>query len=311
MTLSADNLLYLSRCAITAARQAGELISGYVDRDVDVQVKEGGGDNLASQVVTEVDLRSEAVIVEALQPTCEEYDLGLLTEERGDDGSRLQKNYFWCVDPIDGTLPFIEGVPGYAVSIGLVSQAGEALIGVVYDPLSKTLYSAIKGQGALRNGEAWALPSNTSLTGKPLTLVCDRSLQELPVYPRLLEQFETIAKRMGAAGLRRLHKGGAVMNGCWVLENPPACYYKIPKPQQGGGSLWDFAAIACLFHEMGAMATDFHGQPLDLNRADSTFMNHRGVIFTTDQALLSEIIKGIGPDKLLLDSGQGHAGMTA
>jgi fructose-1,6-bisphosphatase/inositol monophosphatase family enzyme len=165
---------------------------------------------------------------------------------------------------------------------------------VVYDPLSKVLYSAIKGQGALRNGEAWALPSNASLTGKPLTLVCDRGLQELPVYPRLLEQFETIAKRMGAVGLRRLHKGGAVMNGCWVLENPPACYFKFPKPQKGGGSLWDFAAIACLFHEMGAMATDFHGQPLDLNRADSTFMNHRGVIFTTDQALLSEIIKGIG-----------------
>lgn len=293
MPLTSVNLVYLSRCAISAATKAGELITGYADRNVDIQVKEAG-DNLASQVVTEVDLRSEAIIVEALQPACEQFDLGLLTEERGDDGSRLQKDYFWCVDPIDGTLPFIEGVPGYAVSIGLVSQAGEPLIGVVYDPLLKTLYSAIKRQGALRNGEAWALPSSSSLTRKPLTLVCDRSLEELPTYPRLLEQFETIATRMGASGLRTLHKGGAVMNACWVLENPPACYFKFPKPQKGGGSLWDFAAIACLFHEMGAVATDFHGQPLDLNRADSTFMNHRGVIFTTDQVLFSEMTKGGG-----------------
>ena len=160
---------------------------------------------------------------------------------------------------------------------------------MIYDPLSKTLYSAIKGQGAWRNGETWTLPSASSLSGKTLTLVCDRSQEEQPTYPSLLEQFETIAKRIGAAGLRTLHKGGAVMSGCWVLENRPACYFKAPKPQEGGGCLWDFAAIACLFHELGAVATDFHGQPLDLNRADSTFMNHRGVIFATDEALLAEI----------------------
>ena len=180
-----------------------------------------------------MDLRSEAVIVEALQPTCEQFDLGLLTEERGDDGSRLQKDYFWCIDPIDGTLPFIEGVPGYAVSIGLVSQAGEALIGVVYDPLSKILYSAINGQGALRNGEAWALPSNASLTGKPLTLVCDRGLQELPVYPRLLEQFETIAKRMGAAGLAQAAQGGC--GDEWLLGagESTGLLFQVPQATEG------------------------------------------------------------------------------
>ena len=62
-----------------------------------------------------------------------------------------------------------------------------------------------------------------------------------------------------------------------VLENLPACYYKYPKLEEGGGSLWDFAA------------RDFYGKPLDLNCADSTFMNHRGVIFALDQSLATEI----------------------
>ena len=79
------------------------------------------------------------------------------------------------------------------------------------------------------------------------------------------------------------------MNACWVLENQPACYFKFPKSQEGGGSLWDFAATACLFHELDAIATDFYGQLLDLNRVESTFMNHRGVLFTTEQVLVEEI----------------------
>ena len=78
------------------------------------------------------------------------------------------------------------------------------------------------------------------------------------------------------------------MNACGVLTTPPACYFKQPKPS-GGGSLWDFAATACLFAEAGAIATDVHGGPLDLNRADSTFLNHRGVLFATDETLAHQL----------------------
>ena len=54
----------------------------------------------------------------------QKYDFGILTEETPDNGSRLVKDYFWCVDPLDGTLPFTEGTPGYSVSIALVSKSG-------------------------------------------------------------------------------------------------------------------------------------------------------------------------------------------
>jgi len=288
MKLTSENIDYLSHCAITAAELAGEMIAGYADKDFEVLTKEGG-DSPASQVVTEVDLRSEKIIAKVLQPTLEEFELGLLTEESIDNRGRLIKDYFWCIDPIDGTLSFIEGVPGYAVSIALVSKSGEPLIGVVYDPLHKILYSAVKEQGALRNGQPWTLDPAISICGNPLTLAIDRSMESQSNYSNLLQQFELIARKNGANGLNFLRKGGAVMNGCWVLENPPGCYIKFPKHKDGGGSLWDFAAITCLFHELGAIATDFHGQALELNRAESTFMNHRGVLFITNQSFVADI----------------------
>ena len=288
MQLTTENLVYLKDCAVKAALQAGEIINAFKAQTIDVQTKPGG-DTLASQVVTQVDLQSEKLIVAALQASCEQFDLGLLTEERGDDGSRLVKDNFWCVDPIDGTLSFIEDLPGYAVSIGLVSKAGEALVGVVYDPVSNTLYSAVHGQGVWRNGQPWKTAKEAPLSEKSLTLVCERSLEARPFYPDLLDYFRSYASSIGASGLRTIHNGGAVMNGCWVLENAPACYFKLPKPQQGGGSLWDFAATTCLFNEAGAIATDFNGQSINLNQAETTFMNNKGVIFSTDKHLAEAI----------------------
>ncbi len=288
MQLSAADLAYLSECAIAAAKQAGQLIESYANKTVSVQHKHGGG-SPASQLVTEVDMLSEAVILKLLQPACERYGLALLTEERTDDKERLQKDYFWCIDPLDGTLPFIESIPGYAVSIALVSRSGIPIIGVVNDPLTHTLYSAVKDQGVLRNGKPWAVSSVSSTEERSLTLICDRGLLQQAYYSRLYQALESMAQKRGLNGLQTLEKGGAVMNACWALENPPACYFKYPKPEQGGGSVWDFAATAAIFNELNLIVSDFYGQPLDLNRADSTFLNHRGVIFATDHALATDI----------------------
>jgi len=287
MRLTAEDLTYLSQCAVAAAKEAGALIASYANKSVAVQRKEGGN-SVASQVVTEVDLLSEKIIINVLQPTCEQYDLALLTEESIDDRARLEKDYFWCVDPMDGTLAFTESRPGYSVSIALVSRSAEAVIGVVYDPVTHRLYQATKGQGVLRNGEPWGLPA-VSIEDKSLTLVCDRGFIVKPYYAELCNALQTIAKEHGYCGLQTLERNGAVLNACFILENPPAVYFKCPKPQQGGGSLWDFAATAALFHELGFVATDFHGKPLDLNRADSTFMNHRGVLFAMDKTLAADI----------------------
>jgi myo-inositol-1(or 4)-monophosphatase len=284
MTLSATDLQHLAEQAIAAAREAGELVSRARPQHVE---RKPGGQSLASQVVTEVDRRSEALILRILSSTLERFDLGLLTEEREDDGGRHAKNYFWCIDPIDGTLSFIEDTPGHAVSIALVARDGTPWIGVVYDPVEHTLYHAIRGHGPQRNEQPWTVPSRPE--GSELSLFTDRGFADTPGYEGIVAALRGIARDMGLGGLVIDATGGAVMNACRVLAHPPACHFKLPKPRDGGGSSWDYAATACLFEAAGAVVTDIHGDPLELNRAGSPFMSHRGVLFATDPALARRI----------------------
>ena len=274
----------LTRKAVRASLEAGELIRSYQDQDVEVLHKEGG-DTYASQVVTEVDQKAQEAILRILEPTCREFDLALLTEESEDDGSRFEKEYFWCIDPLDGTLPFTRKETGYSVSIALVSRQGLPQIGVVYDPVHDVLWQATKGQGIQRNGIAWKMETK----GKELVFTYDRSFEDHPRRLRVLTELENYAESIGLQGVTASQFGGAVINACHSLESAPGCHFKFAKPQEGGGSIWDYAATASLYEEGGAVVSDVHGDPLDLNRNDSTFMNHRGAVYATDQALAVKI----------------------
>lgn len=288
MKLTSQELLLLTQCAISAAYQAGEVINSFRKENISISSKNTGS-SLASQVVTEVDLLSQNTILNALSPTFDLFDLALLTEESNDNLSRLEKDYFWCIDPLDGTLPFIEQTEGYAVSIALVSRSGAPYIGVVYNPIEQTLYHAVKGQGVFKNSQPWQQNHSITPNNNVLTLITDRSFLKHPLFKdtvRLLKE-ETSYKEVNI-----IHHGGAVMNACWTIESTNSCYFKYPKTIQGGGSIWDFAATACLFNEMGAITSDIKGEKLQLNQAESTFMNKHGVLYTRNTAL-SKTIKHI------------------
>lgn len=289
MRLSANDLFLLNQCAVSAACQSGNLIARYSRRTIGVNTK-AGGTSLAAQVVTEVDHRSQDIILHALEPACARFDLALLSEERPDDGERLRKDFFWCIDPLDGTLPFIEGLPGYSVSIALVSKEGVAMIGVVYDPLTQTLYHAIKGQGAWINHAALSRKAMPPCEQQPLLFITDKSFAQDPRYLPALDEFNRVARNLGYAGASLRLQGGAAMNACQALTSAPACYFKFPKPQSGGGSVWDYAATACLFQEAGAPFGDIHGKPLALNPASSTFMNHCGILYCSDRTIADPMI---------------------
>ncbi|WP_020483156.1 3'(2'),5'-bisphosphate nucleotidase CysQ family protein [Methylomonas sp. MK1] len=286
MRLSTDDLYLLGQSAISAAMQAGALIARHAQRAVAVNTKDGGT-SLAAQVVTEIDHLSQDSILQTLRPTCVRYDLALLSEESPDDGARLQKDYFWCIDPLDGTLPFIEGVPGYSVSIALVSRAGQALIGVVYDPLTRTLYRSIKDQGAWQNQQ----PFKPATPAQTLTFITDKSFAQDPLYHATQPELERIAVELGYAGAKLRLQGGAALNACQALTQAPACYFKFPKPDKGGGSVWDYAATACLFQEAGAPVSDIHGKPLVLNPDGSTFLNHCGVLYGSNPAIVQSMMQ--------------------
>lgn len=276
MRLTPDDLKSLAERAIEAAVTTGKYIAE--KRPLTVEHKDNGG-SLASQVVTEVDHESQQRILKILAPTFAEYDLALLTEESPDDGSRLEKDHFWCIDPIDGTLCFIEGRPGYAISIALISREGVPVIGVVYDPVSHTLYHAIRDGGAFRDATPWC--PDLCRTEAPPTVFTDVSESEGPC-------FEPMARALNATWGTY---GGAVMNAIRCLNHPPALYFKFPKAGVGGGCFWDFAAVACIFRELGAPVSDSQGRPLNLNRADAIYLSHCGVLFATDSKLSQHFLK--------------------
>ena len=288
MTLDQAALNQLADLAAQAAIRAGEYIATSSQQELEVMHKEGG-DSLASQVLTEVDENAQALILEVLEPSFGKVDLALLPEEAADEGSRLKKDYFWCIDPLDGTLPFTQGIPGYSVSIALVRRDGEPKIGVIYDPVKERLYRVVRGSGIEINGSPWFAPRALG-NETQLRFCCDCTFASDPDRTRLTAEMEQFAREQGFAEASVHIGGGAVLNACYVLEHPPAIYFKRPKPKLGGGAYWDFAATACLFAEAGAHATDFSGKRLELNRPGGTFMNHCGVCYSTDAALAKPLI---------------------
>lgn len=289
MNLSHGELESLRDVAIQAARAAGDLIERRSTTRLSVERKVAG-ESLASQVVTEIDRAAESLILEMLTDSVGNGNIGLLTEETQDDGSRFEKDFFWCIDPLDGTLPFVEGVAGYAVSIALVQRGGQPLIGVVYDPRRDDLYDAAAGLGCRFNGDRFEVSVNSDVS-VPTRVFGDRSSRGLADYSALLGELVAGEEVVAENGCLCAYGAGAAMNACGALLAERGCYFKLPKKSLGGGSVWDFAATCCLYEEAGAWVSDLFGDPLELNPRGSCFMNERGVLFATNEGIANRIRK--------------------
>ncbi|MGB0590021.1 MAG: inositol monophosphatase family protein [Myxococcota bacterium] len=264
ITEIAAELLGAARAACLAA---GRYVQANRGRPLEVASK--GFASRASDVVTEIDLEAQAIILEALKPTIARFDLGVLAEEGDHDDSRLRKHAFWTIDPLDGTQYFIEGSSGYATSIALVSQSGEPILGVVYDPVRGDLFEVVVGKGVTLNGQP--LRGDEADTGTPerLQWFADRSLRNHPRFEEYEARFD-------------VHfMGGAVLNVLQLLTQPRSVYLKAPKAEVGGCAIWDLAAVALMVTECSGSARCFDGRALPLNRADSVFFNDVGLAFAS------------------------------
>lgn len=223
--------------AIRLARQAGEVLRrGWGRRDLHVEQK--------GQInpVTEIDQQSEALLVDGLARAFPDY--GILAEEGASRSPERATR--WIVDPLDGTVNYIHGIPLVAVSIGL-ERDGEAVLGVVYNPISDELFVGEKGLGATLNGrpihvsavetidkaviasgfpyDAWTNPDNNTrewadFVGSALTVRCD---------------------------------GSAALDLCQV-----ACG-RFDGYIEKGLSPWDIAGGAAIVREAGGAVTDYAG----------------------------------------------------
>ena len=257
----------------TACEEAGRIISSHWRKSFKTSKK--NGHTASAQIVTEVDHLSQEKIIELLQASIKQYNLGLLAEEDNDNGSRLDKDYFWAIDPLDGTLPFSEGNTGFAVTVALISKKGNPFIGVVYDPVEEKTYHAIEDNGVFLNNQP--LTGKTKATSEKIQLFADRSLKDEPCFSKMEQAFD-------------IHFiGGAVTNALKVLTSDKSCYLKFPKNRTGGCAIWDLAATSLFLKESGGEMTDFYGSPLSFNSSDDIYFNQKGLLARSGDLSFEEI----------------------
>ena len=113
-----------------------------------------------NQPVTNVDIKIDNFLKSFLKKNTPTY--GWISEETSDDGSRLNSEFFWCVDPIDGTRSYINKKPEYTISVALIKH-NEPVLGLVLNPETKELFFAVKNKGAFCNEKKIKVNQNKDL----------------------------------------------------------------------------------------------------------------------------------------------------
>ncbi len=154
--------------AIQAAKQAGELIRQQYGKLKKI-TKKGLND-----FVTETDVEAEKIIIAALQPT----GYSILGEESGLRNNKSRKK--WVIDPLDGTNNFIRGFSFFAVSIALIEDDKNLILGVVYDPMADECFWAEKNSGAKHvNAESGCHGHEAGLNGTHAVLYGQRQQRSI------------------------------------------------------------------------------------------------------------------------------------
>ncbi|MCS7079925.1 MAG: inositol monophosphatase [Chloracidobacterium sp.] len=220
------------------AREAGAILRERFGAPLDVRRK-GRID-----LVTEVDVLAENLIRSRIQRRFPDH--AILAEESG--LVERASAFRWIIDPLDGTTNYSHGYPFFSVAIAL-EQAGETVVGVVYDPLRDELFAAARGQGTTCNGHPVRVSAVPTLeqallvTGFPYN-VRSSPRKNLDHFSAFLEIAQAI-RRDGSAALDLAYVAMGRFDGFWELNLAP----------------WDMAAGSLLVTEAGGRVTAFDGQP--------------------------------------------------
>ncbi|MCH9651436.1 MAG: inositol monophosphatase [Deltaproteobacteria bacterium] len=231
----------LLQTAVTAAEAGAKVLRTYFRQgNVGVESK------AAHDWVSLADRESEAEIVAEIR-RCHP-DHHIVGEEGGVQERRQggTSDFQWIIDPLDGTTNFLEGLPVFCISIAC-RKGPQTVAAVVLEPCRENLFTAVRGDGARRNGEAISVSQRPGLedaflaTGFPF-----RSRPALDCY---LHTFRAVFDRAGA--LRRC--GAAALDLAYVAEGTFDGFWEFRL------SPWDIAAGALLVQEAGGTVTDLDG----------------------------------------------------
>jgi myo-inositol-1(or 4)-monophosphatase len=232
----------LKNVLLQATEAGANEIRHYINGKFKVSNKEG-----VNNLVTEADHASEKAILEVIRSNYPDHFI--LSEETGE--IKMDSEYKWVIDPIDGTVNFAHGIPLCCVSIAL-EHKGEIILGSVFNPNLNEWFFAEKGKGATLNGKPIHVSSETEtikaclVTGFPYTYI---NMENGP-----LEVFDRFIRK--GVPVRRL--GSAAIDLCWVAMGRFDGFYEHKL------EAWDSAAGFLMVQEAGGRVTDFTGAPFSI-----------------------------------------------
>lgn len=241
--------------ALLAARKAKVAIMEIYEKGFDVEIKE---DN---SPVTLADKTADKIIRDTLHKLFPTH--AFLTEESEDNLDRLNNDYVWIVDPVDGTKDFVARDGGFTTNIALAYKH-ELVVGVVLVPVTGEIYYAVKGNGSYyldRDGNKEKIHVND----KTENLTCLRS-----VFHFNEEEQAIIDKHSDK--ITKIEKFGSSLKPCRIAHGKAEITYRM----SAGTKEWDTAACQIIVEEAGGLFIEPDGSKITYNRKD--VYNRKGYI---------------------------------
>ena len=191
--------------------------------------------------VTSADKRTEKILIEELQRAHPEY--GIITEETGIiNKSNTEKR--WVIDPIDGTMNFLNGIPQFAISIGY-EEKGEIICGVIFNPIINEMFIAEKGNGAYLNNSRIRVSNKNKI--KDALLVTGGPKGNSKIKNKIFSEYINVSnnvsnvRKFGSAALDIAYVACGRFDGYWQREL----------------NYWDIAAGIIILKEAGGFINFF------------------------------------------------------
>ncbi len=232
---------------VTIAKEAGDAIMEIYKRDFTIEYKDD------KSPLTEADLKSNEIICNALETLYP--DIPILSEENkaAPYAERKDWDYFWLIDPIDGTKEFIKRTGEFTVNIALIHK-DKPVLGVVYAPVLEDMYSSKKDEGAFKNDERLPLKSNEHP---------EKALKVVASVSHLSEETQTFIDDLASKTehVEQVSKGSS-LKLCLVAEGEADIYPRLAPTME-----WDTGAAHAIVLESGKQVVQYeNNKPLVYNK---------------------------------------------
>lgn len=229
--------------ALAQVRKAGETILALREKGFETSAK--GGD--PRDVVTSVDIAVNTALTEAIRTAFPTH--AIYTEEGTQDTTPAE--YVWTVDPIDGSSNFARGIPHFAVCLGLLRN-GVPVVGAVYNPVTRELFSFERGKGAFLNGNPIHVSKETDLAKSAVFLHAGRK-------PELWEWGGNAYTSLLAHAHKTSNFGSSALDMCFVAAG------RLEANIYGRLTTMDIAGAIGILEEAGGLVVGSDGTRVALS----------------------------------------------